>query len=351
MAASLPRGFVCSSELRALYPAIEKRMEPIIRAKSWKISRWLDIDIDDAIQEGRIALLAAMARFDYNKSGGKLDNYIAKVITNTYNGIMYDILNSARMPRATVRGPDGDWVEVPRPPMSLDGLLDVGYEPESNLAAPDREIMEGANLGAIKKFKMRVMFSLKKRDRDVFMCKVNPPVDFLKMVENLEGDIDKPTNIHIAKYLDLGKNAVDLSLFRIRSAFIRLAQPSEFSDLFGDTLEGRGWPVIYISRAPKHDVEFVQRIIRERNLDPKPVTGYHTKMDFWETAGEYARLIERYPWGVVLVLKAGVERRTVVIEGKFNPNDGTVIGLSGGRRELPVKWYAKLVRSLKRRDK
>ena len=363
MTVHFPKGARCPDEYHEMWPQLEKQMLPFIKAKAKRIRTFAGgLDMDDAIQEGRLALLSVIIKGKYDYTKGELGRYIGKVLDNTYRSMLYQMLSQTRMPRAIVRGDGGEWVELPAPPMSLNGLEadpggwgdDVANRnalsralTEEDVPTPEgfieyREMEEQARI-----FKLKLLNSLKGRDKKVFECRTNPPVDFLKMVENVGGDIYNPTIPQIAEYLGINKNAVDYSISKSQKLFTRMARQEEFSDLFGERLETREWPMIRVSKIAEHDREFVRRIIQQRGLDPKPVEGYESEPDFYQKAGMYSRLIERYPWGVVLVVRRKGTWRTMVIEcATFNPRCGTVTSDRGTKEKVPIKWYPQLTKAL-----
>lgn len=341
-------------------------MLPHIKAKARKLKLFVPhLDIDDAIQEGRLALLACLARFDYNKASGELVRYVSRALTNTYHCMLYETLAQCRMPHAFIRQGD-EWIKVPRPPLSLDAMLGAAdgeertpYEPaaegpdaEEMLAQyqDDQEMEEQACI-----FKLKMLNKLKGRDYEVFMCLVNPPCDFLVKLRNEGVDLDeeRPTSRHIGDYLGHSKNAVDWSIHKIKLMFTKLSRSHEFDDLFVQTQMMKGQPMITMSTAPTHDADFVRNVIRDRKLDTQPLSDYAQRPDFAQKAdkGRWSRMIIRYPWGVELVIKKGDTWRTMVIEGRFNPLTGEVFGDNGMRERIPASWYPELVRKLKEESK
>lgn len=365
MTVHFPKGARCPDAYHEMWPALEKQMLPFIKAKAKRIRSFAGgLDMDDAIQEGRMALLSVIIKEKYDYTKGELSSYVGKVLDNTYRSMLYHMLSQTRMPRAVVRGDDGEWLELPSPPMSLSGIeedpggwsTDVANRPmvslskalvERDVPLPDESVQSKEMEGQARIFKLKLLNSLKGRDKKVFECRTNPPVDFLKMVENIGGDIYNPTIPQIAEYLGINKNAVDYSVSKIKTIFTRMARQEEFSDLFGERLGTKEWPMVRTSKAAEHDREFVRRIIQQRELDPKPVEGYESAPDFYQKAGMYSRLIERYPWGVVLVVRRKGTWRTMVIEcTAFNPSSGALAGERGTKEKVPVKWYPQLVKAL-----
>lgn len=352
---TFPEGWRCPEALREMYPDIERRVYPAILHKSRALHRSLpSIGVDDAIQEGRLALLGALLRYDYNKAKGGLVAYASRVLTNAYLGLVYHELAQCRTPFVIVTDADGNAVKRPLPLLSLDDMLawdgdGWGYEPAASDESPE-VVCSWAELDAqAKRMKLRLLNTLTGLDKKVFTARCNPSVELLKMIKNSGGDASKEVpSIAIARYLGVTKNTVDWSLHKIRLLFTKMAKyDSEFSELFGEAVAEKGWPVIHISKAPYHDHEFVAEVIERRGLDPRPIPGYAAEPDHFQAAGEWSRMIERYEWGVVLVLGKGKLRRTLVLEGKFNALLGVVYGADGAREKVPVGWYGDLVKRLK----
>jgi hypothetical protein len=340
-----PKGFVCTQELRDLYPDLERQMLPLIKAKANRLRRLSGFDFDDALQEGRMALLNAMTKYDYNRGKNGLERYVGRVLTNTYNALLFEHMAQCRMPQVVMQL-DNEWVKAPMPPVSLDVL--IGFEPEADYNDPEQEVAQNQLSEIARVFRLKMFNSLEGRDLDVFSCKVNPPMDLLIMVRNMGGNYNKtPSNVHIARYLGVSKNAIDHSLYNIRMKFVQMSRQKEFSDLLGDVVKGKGWTMIHISWEERHDVEFIQRVLAERELDPKPMDKCHQHNDYLQQVGDDLRLVERYPWGCIMFMKYKGECATLVVEGELNLNTGVVWGAVGAREPIPVTWYRQLARKLK----
>jgi len=350
-----PAGYKCSSWEQQIWPSLEAKMLPFIKIKARKIRRFNHgIGYEDAVQEGRMALLAALSRYDFNK--GDLEPYANRVLDNTYKNMMYEMLCESRMPRAIVCASDGEWERRPMPPLSFGSMVNEDGEPTEALARcleDDGNTPEiNAELAELEQharvFRREMYSRLKDRDRHVFFCRTNPPVAFLKMVQEAGGDINKPTNLHVAKYLGINKNAVDWSLYKIRELFVAVARETDFSELFGDAVGNREWPSVFVSNKSCRDEEFIGDIIRQHQLDPRAWKGDGGQDDLRTADGNYARKIERYDWGAVLVLKYQRAWRTVVAIGRLNEFHGVVHGANNSHAKIPVKWYSKLVKEVTR---
>jgi len=378
MTVSFPAGFKCDGIINEVYPEIERRVFPYIKQRSRRIAHMLPgIELDDAIQEGRLALLSALAKFDFNKNKGKLESYVGRVLINTYHCMVYESLTQSKVPHVMAKDENGNWVKRPRFPISLDAMLAptddevCPYEPpDEKWVSPEQEITHHQLRSDVGKFTMKMYNKLTGTERLVFRCKVHPPAEMLDMLytEGVEfvyrdegGELAlepgfQVTNRQIAKYIKIDKNAVDWAMHKVKKLFTEIAKyDDDFSDLFGDVVIGRGWPMIHMTRGEHHDIEWAKRIIKKRCLDSVPLAGYMQEQDHFQTAGEvgqdgkpkWVRMIKRYAWGSEVTLKRGKEYVTMVIEGRFNPLTGEVFGEDGMREDVPVSWYKTLVKELK----
>jgi hypothetical protein len=339
-------------DVKALYDEIEPKIMPIIRRKAYRYSRGGTLELEDAIQEGRLAIAQALASYDYNRAHGKIEGYVNVVLDYTYRELLHKAFSKGRMPRTAYYDNDtGNYVSVPSAPLSLNESGDwAKAEPE-----PDQvELDEREQL--LRVFKMKMMFiiggksdrAISTRGQIVFQCLTNPPPDLLKTIANEGGDpTQTPGPKDIAKYMGCDKNVVDFEMWKIWRLQTELMESPEFSELFGDLVGRKGWPMIHISDNQKgHDHDFVRDIIQRRKLDPRPMPDYTTHKDYLQKMGDNWRLIERYPWGMVMVLKKGEEYRTMVIEGKVNLLGGYVLGDHQQRKSIPVSWYIPLAKKL-----
>lgn len=357
MTASFPAGFKCSPMLREMYPECEREMMPHMRFKARRLRSVAPyLDEEDAIQEGRLALLSAMIRYDMNKCGGSLKRYAGFVLDNCYRDMFYKVLAQVRMPRGLVRDMDGEWRLTPVAPMSLDEMLEMDREPDGDWMDPEEAACRSALESEAQRFKMKMMNSLKGRVKAVFECKMHPSTSLLKMCDNMgielgggEQGVEIP-NYAIANYLDLTKNQVDWCVHKIKGVFTKLAKDVDFSELFGHLAEGKGWPMIHAKAGCAHDLDFQRRVIASRKLDPQPKAGWDKEHDHFQKGEGHSRWIERYDWGMVMVLRRTEECVTLVIEGeRINTNTGAVFGSDGLREDINeyVTWYRDVVKHLK----
>ncbi len=320
------------AELMALYPDLDKLMAPYMRARA---ARYRGLDIEDAIQEARLALVAAMASYDFNK--GDLVPYAREVIANTYRTAVSKNLAGVRCPKVAQRSPEGEWTLAPQLPQSYDALIEAraAVEMESEDSADDG-VWNAERAAMMRRFYQQLCQHLDERERRVLKCKLDPP----SAVLNMAGD-GPVRNIHIAKWLGLDKAQIDWSLYKIRNVFTELAGKGRFHDLFGDTVAARDWPRIHVSKGKRFHNAFVQRTLASRGLVAQP-TG--EVIDDKCHAGR--RRVEYHKWGAILTVWRSGAVWTAVLEGTFNARAGEVSGKWGARLLVPIDGYAQLARSL-----
>lgn len=332
----------CPEELKTIYPEVEQLVMPLLKRKAQKVARRnAGITFDDAFQEGRLALMRSLTHYDYNRAQGEIQRYVNKVLDNTFNGLIYRELMRTRMPRA-IYLENGEWKSSPRAPASID---DMEYDP----AAPDNEEFEfGQSEKRVALMKMKILFRLKnERDREVFRCKTNPPLELWQQIKNDGRDPANPDASDIAKFLGYTKNSIDWSLYKIRQEFTYLSR-TQFSDLYGELIGPAMRPRIHMSEETEAaDDDFVAEVIAQRGLDSRPNLDSTEQIDHAQVCGVYTRIIDRYPWGCVLTISNNEEVRTIVLEGKFNVLLGEVFSATGGLHEpIPVPWYGHLAKVL-----
>lgn len=335
----------CPEQIKQMYPEMEALVMPMIRQKAARFARRnAGVGLEDAIQEGRMALMRAMTQYDYNKAQGEFQRYANTVLDNTYNGLIYRELARARMPRVATQE-NGKWKEAPRAPLSLNDEA-YAYIADS-VAAPPTEERDHALEQRVAVMKIRLLNGLKtERDRQVFRCRTNPPLELWRAIEDAGRDPAAPESADIARHLGLTKNAVDWSLHKIRELFLRLSREN-FSDLYGNRVLDKGWAVIHLSpERNANDFNFVRDTIQRRRLCADPLADSSQKSDHHQKLGDFVRIIERYAWGVVLFIQNDFERRTMVIEGRFNPLTGEAFGDNGSHDRLTVPWYFKMAKQM-----
>lgn len=320
-----------------LYADVEPHLMPVIRAMALKFARPLRIEPEDAVQEARIALMEAFRDYDYNKSHGGIQRFARTSIHNAFCGLLHKATRDRRTPH-TVYEDDGE-LRVARG--RLGSLEDLEAELSSPEPTPEDLTAAGELEQKIRVVWMKLVNSLGERERAVLSCQSRPSDEFMDYLRNI--GVDDPTNLHIARFLGMSKNAVDWSSHKIKLAFLRIVEQPEFNDMIGDLVKDGEWPMIHVSHKAD-DHEFVRSTIEQRQLDPRPVEGGHEAAAFSDGS---RRIIETYGWGSVVFLQHGDHAATLVIEGRFNVNSGEVFGVGGGFwRPITdaVPWYRQMTR-------
>ncbi len=333
----------CDEGHRELYPDVERVMERHLERGARRLQQRLPrLDVDDAKQEARVAMLAALPHYDPRKANGDegLRRYLSRVVANTYRALLQDHLLKRNAPHSHVRADDGGWIKVPRPILSYDEMLSrpetAHQEPVDPERTPEQQVIEAELDGPLRTFRERLFDELDERERIV-----------------LGAQLDETTRggyAELAGRLGVTKNAIDWSLHKARKVATKLAKRPEFRTLFGEYVESKAWPIIHESWSSDSDQEYVDKVLEERRLDGETVAPMRE-----EVAGpkmgcggwHWRRRVGGYRWGVVLMLRKGAEACTLVVEGRCNLITGDVYSESGARDELPVPWYGALVRALK----
>jgi len=328
---------------RDIYADLERPLMPMVRTLSAQFAPALGIGIDDAFQEARLALWEAFQGYDYNRSRGGVRSFARVAVRNAFCALLYKATTQTRNPHTVYEDEMGRQHVAKHRLASLDDISPAS----TPQVFPDPE--EGAKYHEIgdrvRVLRMRLYRSLSDRERQVFRCRAQPSERFLLYLRNIGAETPEPTNVQIAEFLGLSKNAVDWSLHKIRKRFVDIAEEPEFSELVEGLVEDGSWPMIHISENPD-DADFVRDVIASRKLDPRPIPG---RRDIQATEG-CGRIVETYSWGAVIHLRYGEEARTVLVEGRFNKATGEVHGEFGNWKSLAesIPWYRRLNKELDR---
>jgi hypothetical protein len=331
-----------------LYRDVEREVMPIIRGAAGAFAARLGIGLDDAIQEGRIALLEALQKYDYNLSKGGIFNYARRAVRQSMYGLLYTATTQSRQPHIVIED-NGVQKTVRSWPIAMGDfeLTMCDKTPDPERAAMDRELIEG--LGELK---MRLVNRLNDFQKKVFACLSNQDQSFTLYLRNIDLTTDsahaaEEKNALIAAYLGTGKNHVDWAVHQIKRHFTELAE-KQFSDIVQNAVQEGKWPMFHVSHRG-NDVSFIQKTLSEQGLDPRPLGA--PEMKRCEADGVVcSRSIETYDWGAIIHLRFGTKTATVIAEGRFNAVSGEVLTGTGLwkniKSELP--WYAAAQRVLSR---
>lgn len=319
-----------------MFQQIEAMVQPIIMSNATRFARKLDMTVDDAKQEARIALLLAFQKYDYNDSRGGIFNFAARSVRNYFLKQFYARKAQMRVPHVVYRDGDGQRKVSKMNAESFETISPGDFvalckrttlTPEDELQAVDQE-------ARVRELRIRLMNNLGPREKLVFECREDPPSGLLTlMFDECE---TQPTIPLIAKHLGLSKNAVDWSISKIRRTYVRLVESEDFSDICERAVVRGHWPMIHATEGDSHD--FVRKVIEARCLDPKC-----GEPEIASSENGH-RVIERYNWGAALFLSFGGQERTLVVEGRFNETKGTLHSDMGAWKSVEdvVPWYRKL---------
>jgi len=324
-----------------LYRDVEREVMPIILGAATSFARRLGVDKEDAVQEGRLAMLEALGRYDYNLSKGGIFNYVRTVVRQAMYGLLYTATTKSRQPHIVIDDNGEQKTIRSWPALMGDFELSVCEStPDPERAAMDAELTEGLSL-----LKMRLVNRLNDFQSKVFSCLSNQDQSFLLYLRNIQVADEK--NAQIAAYLGTGKNHVDWAVHQIKRHFTDLAE-KQFSDIVNKAVKEGKWPMFHVSRRG-NDVAFIKKVLSDQALDPRPTGAPEVKRA--DIRGVLCmRSIETYHWGAVIHLRFGVKTATVIAEGRFNAVSGEVLTATGLwkniKSELP--WYAAAQRVLSR---
>jgi RNA polymerase sigma factor (sigma-70 family) len=325
-----------------MWPDLERTMLPLIQYKAAKVPFWiLGMDMADCIQEGRMALMVALAKYDHNK-GANIKTYAAKVLDNLYAGLVNQVYTQRRMPRATQVTKDGP-KQVCIPPVSIQSITEYIFD-ECYAAVqplPDDCASWSESDDQLTALLDHVFSGLKKRDREVYRCRVDPPYELMTVALTRGGDFNNPSNADIAQFLGVSKNAVDWSICRTKAAFSKIISDDKFSGMFKGLIEDKEWPVIHTSDR-RCDDQFIEETMWNRGLSLLPVG-----KGILKCSQDGSLVLEKYLWGAAICVDYKDQARTCVVEGRFNLINGEVFGPTGIRLALPIPWFKKAVKNMR----
>jgi hypothetical protein len=223
----------------AIYRKIEVMVRPILESNAKGFAAQLGMTYAEAMQEARYGLMLALRKYDYNDSKGGIFNFVKVAVRRHFLKAWGVHKTQARRPHVQVTRDDGKKVSVPVPfaDHNVKGTLKsgVGHTADfmDTLAAPmactpDATLMSADAESTASAFQLALANALSERDRQVLLCKYDPPRALRMMM--LDDLVDEPTIPLIGRYLGLSKNEVDWALRRIREAAVALIG-RDFSDL------------------------------------------------------------------------------------------------------------------------
>jgi hypothetical protein len=361
----------CGKEINEVYEHTLNSVLPFIKKRSRYVSSIMpSIDYDDALQEGRLAVVVALAKCDREKYTD-IKPYVVKIIKNAYRRMVYEALTQTKIPHVNVIDEEGNINKKPCHPISLDVMMESkdgnsysnGVE-DAKAVSPEMNVINNKISSELGKFTMKIYNKLDGVDYDVFKCKVHPPHDFLDMMFMdgvdfvyrtakgelmLAEDFSVPVE-HISKYLNIDRNAVGWSLYKIRKLFLEMARNDEdFSELFEDLVIDRRWPQVLWKAANNEDLEFKRMVFKKHALNTIQIKEYdYSISQRKDSIGNpyYSRLIKWYTWGCTITIKRDKIYYTIIAIGRFNIRTGAVFGSNDSQVHMPMKWYKTMVKEL-----
>lgn len=345
------------TELNSLYDEYEPQVRPMLVSMSNRLSSTVPgISFDDAMQEGRLAMLYALDKFEPDKCAiSSPKPYIRSAVTNTFR----TIANQAKTQKRMYHVRD-DEVMVPVQNVSLDARWgddessEYAHQPESATPSPDIPLQFAETIPEIDAFVASLRDKLNGTDLAVFECMVTPSQSFLRMLYTnnhtnvriedgmyVADDEFIATNAEIRGFLGIDKAKIDWCMYKIRNAFMTMAASADSP--YSDLLAGKRWPAIHVTDG--YDDDFVRITMQRRGLGDKLINVES------KSAGGYERIIRNYAWGSVMFASNGTERHTMVLEGRFNPLFSVVYGQTGASLTLPLAWANKMATAIKKASK
>jgi DNA-directed RNA polymerase specialized sigma24 family protein len=189
-------------------------MEPhiigFIRRKAGRWSRripGIDGDVDDLVQEGRCALMAAMPRYDPERP---LHVYMGGVLDRCYAKILRDVLARKRTPHVDeLDAETGEWRSVPCPTIPIDPAT-IQATTENDVEA---DLIRGELIAEITDL---LYDQLTDVQAHVLDCYLSPEPELYFTARNLSGQY-KPNARHIAMFLEIPVTQVEYALKKIKS--------------------------------------------------------------------------------------------------------------------------------------
>jgi len=174
-----------------------------------------DGDVDDLMQEGRCALLAALPGYDPSR-GRPLHVYLGGVLDNCYGKILRDVLAQKRTPHIDEWDEDrGEWTSVPCPTIPVDpaDIHTAAYDVdmEENLARSER----------VAEITDRLYARLSDIQCHILDCYLSPEPELYFTARNLSGQY-MPNIRHIAMFLEVPVTTVEYGVKKIRAEAARI---------------------------------------------------------------------------------------------------------------------------------
>lgn len=291
------------------YNTAEAKLLPLIRRKAQRYRGVMDLD--DAIQEGRIVLYHALKSYR-PEDQPDLARYVGRCLTNAFATQWHADTAQKRMPRQATFV-DGKYTSIPKPAASFD---EAYTSLPSDHPCPEAQALAVEDTERVRDIVRVALRSLNEREQSVLLAIVQPPPEIPVHA------FDCRFNQECARYLGLNKNQYDWALFKVRETLSKLLENN------GDDR----WPKVFQSDS-WNDVSLLNDTISANGLDSVSI-GVEESLN--DKAGMVCR---KYPWGCFLSLRLKKRTASFVIVGRLNRLSGVVYGKIG-HKKLPIKWFA-----------
>lgn len=201
------------TQINELYPDLHSQLDKLVRMKARKLARYMPVE--DAEQEGRMAMLRALKSYDINKSNGDLERYVGRCLDNAFRALYSRCVAQRRMPRVAVQTHEG-YVLAPLAPASLDD-----HDHPSCVMDPEAALGDHQECEVIHLTLCEIKSTLNQREAAVLSLMMDPPPE-------VESD-GRATNIGIARYMGLTKNQVDYAIQKVRRVIMERVAAGAFS--------------------------------------------------------------------------------------------------------------------------
>jgi RNA polymerase sigma factor (sigma-70 family) len=302
------------------FNTVEQEMRPIAIARAKRYG----LDVDDAVQESRIAMYKAMERYDETRP---FKPYMAEVITNTCKSMYGHSRSGIRCPSVFERDEvNGGWKESRRSPVSLSVEEDEGrhdWHPVST-DCPESEVDDATRERACAAFVAKALANLAPKERAALQMRL---ASFTS------------SSVAMAKSMGILKNEFDWIVVKMRYQLTKMA--TEEDTPLSAHADGRDWPQIHTSVGVRYHGNFAARTMKLRARVPS-----REGVLVMEECSAGIRVMERHPWGCVMVCLRQGRVYTSVIEGRLNPRSGEIHGVHFTKLFVDVPGYPAIAKGL-----
>lgn len=207
------------------------------------------------------------------------------------------------------------------------------FRPMPDYSSPTTSIEDFETHEMLSMLQMKLLARLDTRERLVWSLMFSHNAKFSEYLERI-GE-DEPCIRNVAPFVGLSMDSVRWSIGKIKHQLTLLMDTPEFESLKDCLVRSRKWPTVHVSNT--WDGSFARSVMKKRELEPVRCARVESKTSLAR------RVIEDYPWGVVVFVRHKVSKATIVAEGEFTDDRlGRVTGACGFWRTLhdSIGWYS-----------